>query len=249
MNSFPKFRRKRLRTVRRLLGEGVYPEARAEIAAKLEEFVRLAAAGEFKTYDQCTPHHIMSAGKYLAICRVCYLAQANRPSLVIRRPGIPLRRSLRTRSASDLYRTFADGRTGGLLDLPPRSERAFREWLLSRVWQGCHPWEFARGQCRLVVETFPPAGYVLTLCPFAPPSLSTIEYSLALYHARISFSILEQDLAQAVCWARGDTWVTILPDSLFEPVNEERAETVLASLNDWVVESSLQSGPLDRREV
>lgn len=242
------FRRKRLRTLRRLLGARVYPEARAEIAAKLEEFVRLADTDVFTAYDRCPPHRVMSAGKYLAICRLCYLAQSYRVPPVIRRPGIPQRRSLRSRSSSDLYRAFADGRTGGLLDLPRRSERAFRAWLSSREWHGCHPWEFARGRCRLVVEESPQAGYVLTLSPFDPPSLATIEYSLALHQAGISFCMLAQDLAQAVCWARGDTWVTILPDNLFEPVNEERAETVLAAIDDWVVESSLQSGPLDRRE-
>lgn len=204
--------------------------------------MRLAKAGEFKTYDQCTPHRSMSAGRYLAICRVCYLAHAYRLPVEVRIPGIPPRRSLRSRSAIDLYRSFADGRTGGLLDLPRRGERVFRDWLVSRDWQGCHPWEFVREKCRLLVSKCPGSGYKLQLCPFNPRSISTIEYSLELRQAGISFGMLEQDLAQAVRWARGDTWVTILPDSLFEPVNSEHADTILASIDDWVVESSLTLG-------
>ncbi len=43
------------------------------------------------------------------------------------------------------YRKKADGRHGGLLDLPAVEARAFAEWFHSRRWSGSHPWEIVFG--------------------------------------------------------------------------------------------------------
>lgn len=43
------------------------------------------------------------------------------------------------------YQRKADGRHGGLLELPARSARAFRSWFESRAWSGSHPWELVFG--------------------------------------------------------------------------------------------------------
>lgn len=44
-------------------------------------------------------------------------------------------------SAEEKYRRKADGRHGGLLDLPADDPVAFQNWHASRQWTGCHPWE------------------------------------------------------------------------------------------------------------
>jgi len=48
-------------------------------------------------------------------------------------------------TAREKHSSKADSRHGGLLDLPARDERAFREWFESRVWSGTHPWEIVFG--------------------------------------------------------------------------------------------------------
>jgi hypothetical protein len=39
------------------------------------------------------------------------------------------------------YKSKADNRHGGLLDLPRHDIRAFHRWYKSRAWAGAHPWE------------------------------------------------------------------------------------------------------------
>ncbi|MGH7576982.1 MAG: hypothetical protein ACREM1_17870 [Longimicrobiales bacterium] len=43
------------------------------------------------------------------------------------------------------YKRRADGRHGGLLDLPPHDAEAFTEWFHSRRWSGTHSWEIVFG--------------------------------------------------------------------------------------------------------
>lgn len=44
-------------------------------------------------------------------------------------------------TAFEKYARRADGRHGGLLELPPQDAAAFSTWFESRSWQGSHPWE------------------------------------------------------------------------------------------------------------
>ncbi|MBI4545758.1 MAG: hypothetical protein HY703_11225 [Gemmatimonadetes bacterium] len=43
------------------------------------------------------------------------------------------------------YKRRADGRHGGLLDLPPRDAAAFARWFHDGKWAGTHPWEIVFG--------------------------------------------------------------------------------------------------------
>ncbi|MBI4730377.1 MAG: hypothetical protein HY775_12910 [Acidobacteria bacterium] len=52
---------------------------------------------------------------------------------------------LRPLSALEKYKRKADGRHGGLLDLPPKEAGAFHEWYTGRAWAGTHPWEIVFG--------------------------------------------------------------------------------------------------------
>ena len=44
-------------------------------------------------------------------------------------------------SAVEKYKSKADGRHGGMLDLPRNNAKAFAQWFNSRCWAGTHPWE------------------------------------------------------------------------------------------------------------
>lgn len=54
-------------------------------------------------------------------------------------------RDLRGHSPLAAYQHRADGRHGGLLELPRTSAEAFRRWFQSRAWSGSHPWEIVFG--------------------------------------------------------------------------------------------------------
>ncbi len=54
-------------------------------------------------------------------------------------------KELRPYSPLQKYKKKADGRHGGLLDLPPNNTVAFQKWFCSRAWSGCHPWEIVFG--------------------------------------------------------------------------------------------------------
>ena len=68
----------------------------------------------------------LSADHYLALAGVAYDA------------AFPELRDLAPR---EKYARKADGRHGGMLDLPGTDPGAFEKWFDSRTWQGCHPWE------------------------------------------------------------------------------------------------------------
>ena len=52
---------------------------------------------------------------------------------------------MRNLSTREKHSSKADGRHGGLLDLPVQDARAFRDWYESHAWSGTHPWEIVFG--------------------------------------------------------------------------------------------------------
>jgi hypothetical protein len=54
-------------------------------------------------------------------------------------------KELRPLSPLEKYRRKADGRHGGLLDLPEDDGEAFAKWFRSDAWAGTHPWEIVFG--------------------------------------------------------------------------------------------------------
>lgn len=54
-------------------------------------------------------------------------------------------RELRAHSPLAKYKKKADGRHGGLLDLPTDDPEAFFKWFHSSQWAGTHPWEIVFG--------------------------------------------------------------------------------------------------------
>jgi hypothetical protein len=54
-------------------------------------------------------------------------------------------KDLRPLTARKKYMARADGRHGGLLDLPPKNAVKFAQWFTSRKWAGTHPFEIVFG--------------------------------------------------------------------------------------------------------
>jgi hypothetical protein len=75
----------------------------------------------------------LTAGDFFRYCEICYDANryfgGDRDVL----------------SPKEKYRRMADGRHGGMMDLPEDDPSAFATWYQSRVWSGTHPWEICRG--------------------------------------------------------------------------------------------------------
>jgi hypothetical protein len=80
--------------------------------------------------EQALPWPTMTAAGYLVTAGIAYDA---------------VFRELRRLPPRRKYETKADGRHGGLLDLPERDADAFADWFRSRRWAGTHPWEIVFG--------------------------------------------------------------------------------------------------------
>lgn len=80
----------------------------------------------------CRPCPIreMTLARYLSVVAIAYDAAF---------------KELRTLSAHEKYKARADGRHGGLMELPPDDAAAFSGWYHSGRWAGTHPWEIVFG--------------------------------------------------------------------------------------------------------
>jgi hypothetical protein len=79
----------------------------------------------------------MTADDYFKYCKIAYLSG--------KRKDETIDKSL---SGREMYSRFADGRHEGLLDIEPRSEKQFSDWLDGKHPKrstGGHPWEIKRG--------------------------------------------------------------------------------------------------------
>ncbi len=118
-------------------------------------------------------------------------------------------------SARDRYRKHADGRHGGLLDLPEESSDAFLKWLASPEWHGTHPWEIRRGgnTTHISLGAFTEGGGVrLALAGSATTrATETIKMALTLWRAGIQFILHDADLH--LLRVKGEDWIGLYPDS------------------------------------
>jgi hypothetical protein len=72
-------------------------------------------------------------------------------------------------SPVEKYKSKADGRHGGMLDLPLNSAKAFTRWFNSRSWAGAHPWEIVYGN---------PHGVMLSPCHDEKTSTWSFDFSV-----------------------------------------------------------------------
>ena len=223
-----------------LAGPEEMPELRVLSPTVREAFCRAMAAGQIIerrfVYSADDPLLIqgLSAGRYLQICKMCYLAATSQP--------------LGRRSAARLYLGFADGRHGGLTDLPTRSAQAFREWFVSNRWQGCHPWEIWREHVFLSVHQSYlrqiPMSFWLMLRSLHGGVLPTIAaMAVALRKAAIPFAMPDSQLYAK--FVAGDDFLGVAEDRVWEfgsPIWPKGAG-ILTTLNSEKVVSELESIP------
>lgn len=194
-----------------LAGPEEMPELRDLSPTVRDAFGRAVAAGQMidRRFVQSTDDPLLiqglSAGKYLQICKICYLAATSRP--------------LGRRSAARLYLGFADGRHGGLTDLPAKSALAFREWFASNRWQGCHPWEIWREHVFLSVHQSylrqTPMSFWLMLRSLHGGVLPMIAaMAVALRKAAIPFSM--PDFQLYAKFVAGDDFLGVVEDRVWE---------------------------------
>jgi hypothetical protein len=143
-----------------------------------------------------------SAADYFRCCTLCFDAAG-------------LGDDDRGLSPRDRYQKHADGRHGGLLNLPEESSDAFFKWLSSSEWHGTHPWEIRRGgnSTHISLGAFVEGGGVrLTLAGSATTrAAETMKMALALWRAGIQFILHDADLH--LRRVKGEDWIGIYPES------------------------------------
>jgi hypothetical protein len=153
----------------------------------------------------------MTAGIFFDYCKIAYLANPKSFSKDFN-PKL---------SGKDLYLRWADGRDGGLRDLPLHSEKAFENWYNGSGRQGCHPWEIYRGgnstHIDLAVARTDSYGlknskdWKVYLSAFASSRLAeTCKIALALNKAKLPFELY--DRKSYLLRLMGQDWVGVLPE-------------------------------------
>jgi len=156
------------------------------------------------------PQAQMTLKRYLEYCRVAYEANPQTFS----RDGIQFQTGL---SGRQYYRRYADGRDGGLLQLPEDSAEAFAEWYKSKAHAGCHPWEIYRGgnstHIDLAVSSTHGAGWQVLLHALSSTRLAeTCRIAYALHLAKLSVEITDRE--SYLDRLREEDWVGIVPEGL-----------------------------------
>ena len=115
----------------------LYSISKALGAAKSREFVKIHATGFFHREENAYVEN-MTANKFFEYCRIAYIAAEEKED--------HLDKSL---SGREMYKRYADGRCGALLEIDPDSPEQFLAWLDHKVPcdhdLGDHPWEIKRG--------------------------------------------------------------------------------------------------------
>ncbi len=120
-------------------------------------------------------------------------------------------RDLRGRSPLAAYRRRADGRHGGLLDLPRAGADAFRRWFQSRAWSGSHPWEIVFGHPHGIhlAPTLEDGRWRFSLSVSNQGlALEAVKMAIALGAARIPFALHGAEL---VATLRGEDELEVGP--------------------------------------
>jgi hypothetical protein len=118
-------------------------------------------------------------------------------------------------SPVEKYKSRADGRHGGMLDLPLNNAKAFTRWFKLRSWAGAHTWEIVYGN---------PHGVMLS--PRNDEKTSTWSFDLSVHTERLyaiavkmAIALARQTIpfefynsAKVVAVLRGEDMVEIGPD-------------------------------------
>lgn len=178
----------------------------------------------------------MSAADYLRLCRICYDS------------AFPDHRASNPEAS---YRTFADGRHGGLLDLRRSSRRAFAEWFSAGRFTGSHPFEIVRDSITLTVHSADNGCYWMRLSCRRRDEISphVILMAVGLSRAGVPFGL--QNIDEHALFANGDDWIGVADDAVWErgsPVWPPDSGILNAPQNSFLV-SELAAHPAALRQV
>ena len=167
-----------------------------------QEFQDIAYHFKEETVMSKPPISGFSAADYFHCCTLCFDAAG----LGDNDQGL---------SPRDRYKKHADGRHGGLLNLPEKSSDAFLKWLTSSEWHGTHPWEIRRGgnATHISLGAFAEGnGVRMALTGSATTrAAETMKMALALWRAGIQFILHDEDLH--LRRVKGEDWIGLYPDS------------------------------------
>lgn len=113
--------------------------------AKSKKFIRLVEQGDLMRSDT-TVVSSMTANDYFEYCKIAYLSGQKK--------GDHIEAGL---SGREMYKSYADGRHEGLLDIDGNSQEEFAAWIDGKHPKrssGGHPWEIKRGGNTTHIDLF-----------------------------------------------------------------------------------------------
>ncbi|MGA1842055.1 MAG: hypothetical protein ACMUIU_15660 [bacterium] len=160
--------------------------------SKSRKFIRLVEEGYFHK-ESNTILESMTAKDYFDYCRIAYIAGRRKDDYVDE-----------NMSGREMYKSFADGRHEGLLDINADSKQEFSDWIDEKHPKrntGGHPWEIKRGgnTTHIDLSVSRPSfnrkeGFKIELCATSISRLKeTIQMFLAIYDASFPISIADPE--------------------------------------------------------
>jgi hypothetical protein len=131
-----------------------------------------------------------TAGLYFEYCRIAYLANRENKSSFYEKLDTKM-------TGQEMYKRWADGRDGGLSELPLDSSEAFQAWYNDKTRMGDHPWEIYRGGNSTHIDLAVVNEYnswKIKLIAFSSTRLvEACRIALALHKAKLPFELVHAE--------------------------------------------------------
>lgn len=154
---------------------------------------------------ECENHFLkeMTLKTFLEACEVCYLANDYEDFK---------KNPIQNLSPMAKYKSMADGRQDGLLELPYNDAVAFEQWF-NHGSRGGHPWEICRGGNSTHIDFSPykaKEGWTFYLSGLSySRCLETVKMAVALYQQNIPFILFKKEAMLRM--VEGDDCIGIVP--------------------------------------
>jgi len=139
-------------------------------------------------------------------------------------------------SPLEKYKSMADLRHGGLLDIDPDSPKEFAKWYKSGIWSGSHPWEICRGgnSTHITLQvTNDTDGWKLSLAGLYR-QVETINMALALFEQAIPFVF--RNKVEMLNMAKGIDYLGVVPENVVPKYCHEKfpkEDNIIDFINPW----------------